>query len=144
MKVEIKIEKNLKEPYAVIYTKEITSQINQIVLYMQAKNKVFPVSDGEKTRILKPEDIYLIKSEDNKLTIYDQKNQYTSNKRLYEVPQLLGNQFMRISKNTYININYLESVEVAFSGMLKMKLKNGLTDYISRMYVKELKNYLRI
>ena len=33
-----------------------------------------------------------------------------------------------------MNLDYLDSVEATFSGMMKVKLTNGKTDYISRIH----------
>ena len=58
--------------------------------------------------------------------------------------RLLGRGFMQISKQTIINLSYIKSVEAGFSGTLLLKLKNGLSDYVSRKYLPELKKYLGI
>ena len=62
------------------------------------------------------------------------------NKRLYEFMELLNNSFVQVSKGSIVNIDYVNSVEVSFSGSLKIIMKNDLVDYISRSYVKSFKN----
>ncbi|MDR1567159.1 MAG: LytTR family transcriptional regulator [Streptococcaceae bacterium] len=49
------------------------------------------------------------------------------------------NQFMRISRNTIINLAYLEKVESSFSGNMTARLKSGENMHISRRYWKNLK-----
>lgn len=51
---------------------------------------------------------------------------------------------MRISKTTLINMNTAQSVQPYFGGTLHITLKNGLTDYISRKYLRDFKEYLGI
>lgn len=92
--------------------------------------------------ILQPKDVYMIRVEDGETIIYGAKQTYHSRKRLYEIGQQLGNQFMQISKATIVNLSYMDSIEPGFSGTLLLKLKNGSKDYVSRKYLPEFKKYL--
>ena len=76
------------------------------------------------------------------MTIYDKNCKYRSSKRLYELEKILGNDFIRISKSTIINLKEIDSVEPCFNGIMYIKLKNGTIDYISRKYLPNLKKYL--
>ena len=82
---------------------------------------------------------------------------------MYEVLDQVGSGFMQISKSCVVNLSYVQSVEAGFGGslLLKMrnglsdyvsragfggslllKMRNGLSDYVSRKYLPDLKNYL--
>ena len=80
--------------------------------------------------------------ENTETIIYTERKQYRSRKRLYEIGEQLGNQFMQISKSTLINLSCMDSIEPGFSGTLLLKLKNGCKDYVSRKYLSEFKKYL--
>ena len=80
--------------------------------------------------------------EEGDTMIYGAKQKYRSRKRLYELAEQLGKQFMQISKTTLINLSYMDSIEPGFSGTLQLKLKNGNKDYVSRKYLPEFKKYL--
>jgi len=84
----------------------------------------------------------MVRVEDGETIIYGAKQKYRSRRRLYEIAQQLGNQFMQISKATLINLSYMDSVEPGFSGTLLLKMKNGSKDYVSRKYLPEFKKYL--
>ena len=143
MNVEIKIKENINEPYIILYTNEISEEVNRVISLLQLKEKkIITAKDREKVIILNPEDIYMISIEGDYISIYTNKNKYTSNKRLYEFEEMLGRAFMRISKSTIINLNKLSYVEPAFNGMMKVYLKNNCSDYISRKYLPNLKKYL--
>ena len=86
----------------------------------------------------------MIRIEEGNTIIHTEMGKYYSGKRLYEMIRLLGRGFMQISKQTIINLSYIKSVEAGFSGTLLLKLKNGLSDYVSRKYLPELKKYLGI
>ena len=74
--------------------------------------------------------------------IYTEREHFYSRKRLYEVLEVLGAGFMQISKQCVIRLNRVKTVEAGFSGTLLLKLTNGLSDYVSRKYLPDFKNYL--
>lgn len=98
----------------------------------------------ERIVVLQIKDIYVLKKETKDITIYTEKKQYHCQKRLYELEEILGKQFMRISKSTIINLHQINYVEPSFNGMMCIYLKNGYKDYISRKYLPNLKKYLDI
>lgn len=74
--------------------------------------------------------------------LYTKQKQYPSRRRLYELTAQLGSDFMQISKQTVVRLACIQSVEAGFSGTLFVKLKNGLSDYVSRKYLPDFKQYL--
>lgn len=98
----------------------------------------------DKIAILQPKDIYMVRVENGDTVIYGESDKYYSKKRLYELAEQLGKQFMQISKSTLVNLAYLDNIEAGFSGLLLLKLKNGCKDYVSRKYLPNFKKYLGI
>ena len=85
----------------------------------------------------------MVRVENGQTMIYDQKkNVYYSNKRLYEIRDRIGADFLQISKSALVNRSCLSSVEAGFNGTLLLHLKNGLKDYVSRRYLPAFKQYL--
>lgn len=142
MQVKIEIDEAIIEPYAIIYTNEINEDIKDVVDYFNKKDMPLCVLNHERIVILKPKDIYMIRVEGGKTMIYTYDASYQSKKRLYEIYQSVGKGFMQISKQTVINLSYLQSVEVSLSGTLLIKLKNKQSDYVSRKYLPAFKKYL--
>lgn len=146
--MEIKVSEAVTEPYAVIYTDRITAEISQAALLLEHGNgnmkDVISVMDGDRIRILRPEEIYMVRVENEKTIVYVESQKYHSSKRLYEFENLLGSGFMRISKSVLVNLNCLECVEPSFGGVMLLVLKNGCKDYISRKYMPAFKKYLGI
>jgi len=143
MRVEVKISADAAETYAVIYTNHMSDEISRIIEQFDAGRDIITALKDERTVILRPEEIYMLRVEDEKLIIYGKETRYRCSRRLYELQEQLGAGFMRISKSSIINLRYLESIEPSFSGMLLI-LKNGDKDYISRKYLPDLKKYLGI
>ena len=144
MKAEIKIYSSLKEPYAVIYTDQITAEVTRIIEAIRSSEEIITVKEEDKISILKPDEIYMVRVEEGKIYIYGREKRWGSNKRLYEMKEQLGAGFMQIAKACIINLSYMDSVETSFGGMMKMRLKNGLKEYVSRRYLPGLKEYLGI
>ena len=125
-----------------IYTNQVTDEIQRMIDAFSANETPITALREDDMIILQPKDIYMVRVEDGETIIYGAKQKYRSRRRLYEIAQQLGNQFMQISKATLINLSYMDSVEPGFSGTLLLKMKNGSKDYVSRKYLPEFKKYL--
>ena len=133
MKVNIDISAEYKEPYAVIHTDKVTDEIQRMIdVFSNSETPVTALQNEEDIVVLQPREIYMVRVEDGDTVIYGARQKYRSRKRLYELAQQLGKQFMQISKTTLINLSYMDSIEPGFSGTLLLKLKNGDKDYVSR------------
>ncbi len=144
MRVEFKISDDVKEAYAVIYAPALTPQLQELAARLGAGEPVITAMDGERLVILQPGQIYLVRVENDKTYVLCREAEYISNRRLYEMEQLLGPGFLRISKSSIVNLRQIHSVEPSFGGSLLLHLKNGSKDYISRKYLPEFKKYLGI
>lgn len=142
MKVKIEIKEDAEFPYAVIYTSEVTSEIQRAVSLLSMKSNIITASDRDKIIILNPDEVFMVRVEASETVIYCRDKRYLSKYRLYELLDTLGNSFMRISKSTIINLKKIDCIEPSISGMMKIYLKNNLNEYISRRYLPDFKKYL--
>ncbi len=142
MKVSVEITPGVKEPYAVIYTAQVTEEIQRTIDLLGTGDTPVTAYHEEKLIILQPEDIFMVRVEDGDTILYGAKQKFRSRKRLYELSIQLGKQFMQISKSTLVNLSYLDSVEPGLGGTMLLKLKNGCKDYVSRKYLPDFKRYL--
>lgn len=143
MKVSVDISPEYKEPYAVIYTDKVTHEIQRMIdVFGMSETPITALRNEEDIIVLQPKEIYMVRVEDGDTVIYGETQKYRSRKRLYELGQQLGKQFMQISKTTLINLSYMDSIEPGFSGTLLLKMKNGCKDYVSRKYLPDFKKYL--
>ena len=142
MKVKIEISEEYDPAYAVIYTKAVTEEIQKVSDLLQQDNGPVTAYSEDRLVVLQPEEIYMVRVEDETTVIYSKENKYKSRKRLKEIYAQVGDGFMQISKSTVINLKYLDSMEAGFGGTMVLKLKNGCKDYVSRFYLKALKQCL--
>ena len=142
MQVKIEVSPEHSPPRAVIYTDRITPDIQRALDILQAKNSPILAEQNERTILLTPQDVYMVRVESGETKLYTQQDRFSSRKRLYELLDRLGDGFMQISKACVVNLSHIQSVEAGFGGGLLLKMKNGLSDYVSRKYLPDLKRYL--
>ena len=144
LKVELKISKEVKEPYAVIYSDSLTDEITSAVMYLENTGKIITGEDNGRIAVLQPSEIYMVRVENERTVIYGENKKFFSPKRLYQLEEQLGNGFMKISKSSVINLSHIKCVEPSFKGMMSLVMKNGLKDWISRKYLPDFKKYLGV
>ena len=143
MKVSVELAPEYKEPYAIVYADRVTDEIQKMIDILSAsETPITALQNEDNIVILKPDEIYMVRVEDGNTIIFGEKQKFRSRKRLYELEQQLGRQFMQISKSTLVNLAYMDSIEAGFNGTLLLKLKNGCKDYVSRTYLPKFKKYL--
>ncbi len=99
-----------------------------------------PVTIGEQNVLLPVQDVYYAESVDLKTFVYAEKAVYRSRLKLYELEEALGHgDFLRISKQTILNIRKIRSVAPAGDSRFQATLTNGEKVIISRQYVPALK-----
>ncbi len=145
MKVKIQVDPAISEEYAEFHVREITDEVSRFAEIIEKSNSVLTGTDEyERTIIIDPDDIVAVHAEKKWCRILTETADYSCRKRLYELEQYLGPEFMRISKSILVCIRKIESVEAVFNGMLLLHMKNGSKEYVSRTYLPNLKSYLGI
>lgn len=146
MKVEIAIKTNLKEPHIVIYTNEVTKEIQQIADRLcSIQNKILTGFKEQKIYLLNPEEIYCFYSESQKVFAKTDSGSFWVKQKLYELEaQLSDTSFVRVSNSCIVNIDKIKNLEISYSGTIEMNLKNGDKEFVSRRFVPKIKEYLGI
>ena len=146
MRVEIRVSAQIKDPYIIVCVGEITPEIRDLANSLEnfvSDTNIIVVKKDEKLFILNPEDIQIVRTENNEMIVYDSDaERYSVQKRLYQIEQLLGNSFIRISKSAIVNILKISHVDVSFKNMFEIYMKNGVHEYISRRFLSDFKNKL--
>ena len=105
----------------------------------QYDTRLLGILDG-KTYSLIAVDILYIESVENTSFLYDEKEMYESNLKLYELETSLKHtHFIRISKNMIVNTTYIKSVRALFNGKFEALLTNSEKVIVNRHYVKAFK-----
>lgn len=144
MQVEIKIDSAYTEPKILILTDSMTEEIDNVVKRISNDApQILSGSKNDKFEVLEPGELIRIYANSGKVFAETNKGEYTLRLRLYEVEDRLNNGlFVRISNSEIINLKKVENFDLSFSGTICVKLSNGVTSYVSRRYVKKIKNLL--
>lgn len=90
-------------------------------------------------------EILYIESVDKKTFIYTDNNVLSTDKRLYELEELLDkSDFFRCSKSVIININKVVKLKPEITRNILATLTNGEVVVISRRYASELKKLIGV
>ena len=143
MKFSLVIDKNRDEE-VIVYChseNEITESIKRL---LKADDFTFLGQKGDEYKRLQIKDIFCFTVEDNKVYAYLENDKYRIKERLYKIEENLPKFYVKINQSTIINIKKIDSFYSGFSATLKVKLKNGYTDYVSRRNLKNVKERLGV
>ncbi|MBE5875608.1 MAG: LytTR family transcriptional regulator [Lachnospiraceae bacterium] len=108
----------------------------------KATSRLHVYLDGE-IHLIEPTAVYYFEYVDQKVFAYCKENVYEIKKKLYELEEILpGQDFIRVSKSSILNLDKISSLAPAFGGRFEANLKNGEKIIISRQYVNTLKEAL--
>jgi DNA-binding LytR/AlgR family response regulator len=148
MKVDIQVDAGAVEPYAVIYTQHLTPEITALADKWRREGLACAppyliAYEGGQALLLRPQDVIRIYAENKQVYLQAIGGVYRLRMRLYEVEAAaFCPQFIRISQSEIVNFDYVQSLDISFSGTMAARLKNGDTVFVSRRYVPAIKQYL--
>ncbi|MDU3457138.1 MAG: LytTR family DNA-binding domain-containing protein [Peptoniphilus harei] len=143
MDFEIKIDENFKLPKAVVYTDKLTEEVLRLKSFvLENSDNILLAYLGEKIKILNPSKIY---TEDSKVFAESIDEKFQIKKRIYQLEDDLKlKKFVRISNSELINLNLVDSFDLSYSGTISVIMKNKSRTFVSRRYVKKIKETLGI
>ena len=65
--------------------------------------------------------------------------EYLTKLRIKSVLEIVDDSFIKINQGCVVNVKYIHSFGVSFGGSLKILLKNGYCDYVSRRELVNIK-----
>lgn len=87
-------------------------------------------------------DVFCFVVENNKVYAIMAKNKLQLKRRLYQLEEILQDNFIKINKSCIVNIKKIERFDASLAGALNVRLKNGYSDYVSRRNLKAVKERL--
>ena len=144
MQVEIKIDASAKAPKVIIHTAGITPEIQALMNRISEEQpKVLAGFRGDSVALLQPEEILRVYAANAKVYAVTSLGEYTLRLRLYEAEDRLGKEhFVRISHSEIVNLRKVKGFDLSFSGTISVKLSDGSNTFVSRRYVRKIKNVL--
>lgn len=146
MQVEIKIDSTCEEPKIVILTDKMTDEISALIKRISEETpQVISGFRNDTLEILEQSKILRIYASAGKIFATTTSGEYILRLRLYELEERLDkNQFVRISNSEIINLKEVRSFDLSFTGTICVSLSDDTVTYVSRRYVKKIKQLLGI
>lgn len=147
VKCEIIINPSCEEKI-VIYAKEKNGLKKRVLeelkkLAQETEKELFGYMGDEIVK-LNPSDIHYISVTGGKVYAVCEKERYLLKERLYALEEKNLENFVKINQSCLANIRKTERFDTSVSGTLKIRFKNGDTDYVSRRQLKAVKERLGI
>ena len=147
MDVELKVEPGRQEPKIIILAGEETDALRQLAEQLSSLALgPIPVWQGERTRLL-PQSTFLRFYADGKgvSAQTDDGETWSVRLRLYELEEKLDPlQFVRISNSEIVNLKRVTALDLSLAGTIRMTLDGTVHTYVSRRYVKKIKEILEL
>lgn len=142
MKVKIEIASGASEPEVLIRCERLDESVialQNYILELSHSSQVLMLKQGETEYYVPVKDILFFETEGRMIAAHTKDKLFAADYKLYELEELLPPSFMRISKSTIVNMDYIYSITrnltassaIEFSGSKKTVL-------VSRGYYKAL------
>lgn len=146
MEVELRVEPGRQEPKMIILSGEESEEMRRLVRGL-AGLALGPVQvrRGEE-KLLLPQGEFLRFYADGKgVAAQTAEETYAVRLRLYELEEQLDkSRFVRISNGEIVNLDRVTAVDLSLSGTICMTLDGTVKAYVSRRYMKKIKETLHL
>ena len=143
MEVEVRIEPERTDVRVVIHAPARTEEVERLLAVLSEREKGLLGFRGTEAVMLAPETILRFYGEDKEVRAQTAEGVYTVRHRLYELEERLDRQqFVRISHSEIVNLRQVTGLDLGLTGTIRMTLTGGVTVYVSRRYVKKIKEVL--
>ena len=142
--MKVTISKDIESGTAVeIHCREVTSDTERLQRYIgRFDERITALSDGN-TYNVQVDEILYIESVDKKTFIYLTGHVLQTERRLYELEEILDEKtFFRCSKSTIINLDKIVRLRPEVTRNILATLTNGEVIVISRRYARALKDLI--
>lgn len=115
---------------------------DKVLASIQNMNTKIPCYKREKKYLLNIDSIYYIDLIDKNTFIFTKDDCFESPLWLYQIEELLNEDFIRASKSTLFNMQHIKSLKADIGSRVIVYLDNGDKILVSRKYAKEFKKRL--
>lgn len=149
IKVKCNIQKELNKDEILINinaaqnSEELQKIINYVENISKEKDNIIGYKNNE-LYILPIDEIMVFYTLEQKCYCKKENEEYSVKKRMYELEEILNHkQFIRISNSHIVNIKYINSFDMNYTGNIRVKLKNGDILDISKRRVSKILKFLK-
>lgn len=145
MDVDIRLVPDREVPGLVLEVPALTPQLEALAQRLSALDDgTLPGFQGERAFLLETSDLTCLYAQDKGVFARREDGEVFSLRfRLYELEERLDKHtFVRISHSEIVNLRKVAALDLKLSGTIRMSLTDGTECYVSRRYVKKIKEAL--
>lgn len=144
MEVEIRIEPGRQEPKAVILAGEESEDLRRLAERLsELALGPIPVSRREEKLLLPQREFLRFYTDGKGVSAQTAEGVWSVPLRLYELEERLDKtRFVRISNGEIVDLDRVTAVDLSLSGTICMTLEGRVRAYVSRRYMKKIKEVL--
>lgn len=146
MQVEIQLDAACTEPQVIIRTAQVDDAVQSLAKRISDTPPQLLTGSRDGTiEILNPSELIRIFADGGKTVAVTENGTYDLRLRLYEAEERLPHSsFVRISKSEIVNLHKVKSFDLSFTGTICIRFLNDTVTYVSRRYVREIKQILGV
>ena len=145
MKVEVQLDPGLDEPEIVLRAPGPVEEMEALAEKLRAMVLPRPFTvwqEREPVRVSRAA-VLRFYAEDKGVFCQTGKGVFAVRQRLYELEEELeGTRFVRVSNSEIVNLDRVTALDLTLTGTIKMTLAGGTVCWVSRRYVKKIKQAL--
>lgn len=143
MKINLDIDGKYDDTEVIIRAPHLNNDIERMVAMMRMIDMQIAVRKEGETILLETDKILYVEAVDRKTFVYTSSETYESELKLYELEQeLVQRDFLRISKQSIVNLRKIKSLKADINRKIRITLANGEQIVVSRMYSDDLRRKL--
>ncbi len=143
MKINLDIDGKYDDTEVIIRAPHLNNDIERMVAMMRMIDMQIAVRKEGETILLETDKILYVEAVDRKTFVYTSSETYESELKLYELEQeLVQRNFLRISKQSIVNLRKIKSLKADINRKIRITLANGEQIVVSRMYSDDLRRKL--
>ena len=143
MKINLDIDGRYDDIEVIIRAPHLNNDIERMVAMMRMIDMQIAVRKDNETFLLDTDKILYVEAVERKTFVYTNTDTYESELKLYELEQeLVERDFLRISKQSIVNLRKIKSLKTDVNRKIRITLQNGEQIVVSRMYSDELRRKL--
>lgn len=142
MKVTVRIDPGCGEPEVTVTAPVLTDEIRALAARLEGDAPLIGWREGSAFPI-REEALLRCYGEDKGVRAQTEDGVYDLRERLYELESRLDRHaFVRISQSEIVNLRRVTALDLTLSGTIRITLAGNTVCYVSRRYVKKIKEAL--
>ena len=144
MEIEIRIDPTCSQPKLILCAPQDSPELQELARQL-AGISLDPIQvwEDERTFFFPQSDFLRFYTEGKGVCAQTADKTYAVRLRLYELEEQLDPlRFVRISNSEIVNLDAVTAIDLSYSGTIRMTLNGSVSSFVSRRYVKKIKEVL--